>query len=69
MSIAQVMPAIESLSRSDQLQLVRLLIDRLADEDLLRLTEGKVFRINTPEFSADAASQLSRILDSGEPKS
>lgn len=58
MSIVEIMPAVESLSRSDQLQLAKFLIDRLADDDLLKRTEGKVFSIDTPAFDPDAASQL-----------
>jgi hypothetical protein len=64
MSIAEIMPAVESLSRTDQLQLARLSIDRLADDDLLKVTKGQNFSIDTPEFGSDAASQLSRILAS-----
>lgn len=69
MSIAEIMPVVDSLSRSDQLQLARLLIDRIADDDLMRATCGKTFSIITPEFGPDAASQLSRVLDSESSRS
>lgn len=69
MSIAEIMPAALALSRSDQLQLARLLINRLADEDSLTLREEQVFPIYTPEFAPEAATQLSRLLTGDEPQS
>jgi hypothetical protein len=62
MSIAEIMPAVQALSRSEKFKLARLLIDGLADEDSLLFREGQVFPIHTPEYAAQAAEQLARVL-------
>ncbi|MEI7687351.1 MAG: hypothetical protein WCL32_20275 [Planctomycetota bacterium] len=69
MSIVEIMPAVEALSRSNKLQLAQLLINGLADADSLAFKEGQVYPIYTPEFGPEAAAQLSQLLESGESKS
>lgn len=69
MSIVEIMPAVETLSRSDRLQLARLLINGLADEDSLAFKVGQVYPIDTPEFGPDAAAQLSQLLERDGSKS
>jgi hypothetical protein len=63
LSIAEIMPVVESLSRAEKLQLARLLIDGLAnDETSIVFKEGHVYPIHTPEYSPGAAAQLAQVL-------
>ena len=63
MSIAELIPAVRALSRSEKFQIAQMLLDDLAKEELLAaLTEGHVFPINTPEYAPDAAGQLAKAL-------
>jgi hypothetical protein len=67
MSIAEIMPMVEALSRSEKLQLARLLINGLADDDSsIEFKEGQVYPIYTPEYSPGAA-QLAQVLKDFEP--
>jgi hypothetical protein len=62
-TITEIMPAIQTLSRSDKYQLARLLIDSLADEDsALEFKEGHVYPIYTPEYAPHGAAQLVQRL-------
>jgi hypothetical protein len=67
MSIAEIMPAVQALSRSEKFQLARLLIDELAAADSRAyFKEGQVYPIYTPEYVPDAASRLSQLLKDAE---
>ncbi len=69
LSIADIIPVVESLSRSEKIQLARLLIDGLANEDSsIEFKEGQVFPIYTPAYSPGAAAQLAQLLKDSEPK-
>jgi hypothetical protein len=64
MSIAEILPAVRALPRSDKFRLARLLLDDLAAEELLaELKQGQEFPIHTPEFAPGAAAQLAALLD------
>src|ERR1043165_1494263 len=65
MSISEIMPAVELLSRTEKFQLARLLIDRLAQEDAPEFISGQVFPIYTPEYASEAAAQLAQVLRDG----
>lgn len=69
MSIAEIMPAVQSLSRSERVQLAKLLIDGLASEDSLGFVSGQVFPIYTPEYAPQAAAQLAQVLRAHESQS
>jgi hypothetical protein len=63
-SIAEIIPAVRALSRSEKFRLARLLLDDLAGEDLLSAIEqGQEFPLYTPEFAPGAAAQLATLLD------
>jgi hypothetical protein len=52
MSIAEILPAVRALPRSEKIRLARLLLDDLAGEELLSpLKQGQEFPIETPEFT------------------
>jgi hypothetical protein len=62
-AIAEIIPAVRALSRSEKFQIAQILLDDLAKEELtLAFTEGSVFPIFTPEYAPDAAAQLAQVL-------
>jgi hypothetical protein len=64
MSIAEILPAVRELPRSEKFRLVRLLLDDLAGEELLSgIKQGQEFPLYTPEFAPGAAAQLATLLD------
>jgi hypothetical protein len=69
MSIAELIPAVRALPRSEKVRLARLLLDELAGDELLStLKDGQEFPIYTPEFAPGAAAQLARLLEEqGKP--
>lgn len=70
MSIIEIIPALRALPRSEKFRLVRLLLDDLAEEDLLSgLKPGQEFPIYTPEFAPGAAAQLATLLKEQEKPS
>ena len=70
MSIAEILPAVRALPRSEKFTLARLLLDDLAGEELLSmLKQGQEFPTYTPEFVPEAAAQLATLLeDRGTPR-
>jgi hypothetical protein len=70
MSITEIIPAVRALPRSEKYRLARLLLDDLAQEDLLSgLKQGQEFPIYTPEFAPESAAQLAILLKEEETKS
>lgn len=64
MSIAEIIPAVRALSRSEKFRLARLLLDDLAEEELLSgLEQGQAFPLYTPEFAPGTAAQLATLLE------
>ena len=64
MSIAEIIPAVRALSRSEKFNLAQLLLDDLAKEEMPPVfKEGHVFSIYTPEYSPNAAVQLAQALN------
>lgn len=52
MSIAEIIPGIRALSRSEKFQLAQLLLAELAREELPELfKDGQVYPIYTPEYA------------------
>lgn len=63
MSIAEIIPAVRALSRSEKFQLAQLLLEDLASEDPLAVFKaGQVYPIYTPEYAPEAAAQLAAVL-------
>jgi hypothetical protein len=70
MSIAELIPAMRALPRSEKFRLVRLLLDDLAGEELLSgIKQGQEFPLYTPEFAPGAAAQLATLLEKQEKPS
>ncbi|MGH7171348.1 MAG: hypothetical protein ACRELG_13810 [Gemmataceae bacterium] len=70
MSIAEIIPSVRALPRSEKFRLVRLLLDDLAEEELFSgLKQGQEFPIYTPEFAPEAAAQLSKLFKEKEKQS
>jgi len=70
MSIAEIIPALRGLPRSEKFRLARLLLDDLAAEELLStIKPGQEFPLHTPEFAPGAAAQLATLLDEQEKQS
>jgi hypothetical protein len=64
MSIAEILPAVRALPRSEKFRLARLLLEDLAAEELLSsLKQGQEFPIYTPEVAPGAAAQLATLLE------
>ena len=63
MSIAEIIPAVRALSRSEKFRIAQMLLDDLANEELPAVfLEGHTFPIYTPEYAPDAAAQLAKAL-------
>ena len=64
MSIADVLPAVRSLSRVDKLQLIQLLAAGLAqDEESAPIVAGPTYPLCSPDRAYDAAAGLLRFLE------
>jgi hypothetical protein len=64
MSIAEIIPAIQSLSRDEKVRIAKMLLEDLArEESQLVFKEEQVYPIYTPEFGPEAAAQLARLLE------
>jgi hypothetical protein len=62
MSIAEIIPAVRALSRSEKFDLAQMLLEDLASEELPPVfKEGHVYPIYTPEFAPGAAAQLATV--------
>ncbi len=63
MSIAEIIPALQALSRGEKFQIAHMLLDDLAQEELSPVfNEGQIYPIYTPEYAPGAATQLARLL-------
>jgi hypothetical protein len=64
MSIAEIIPALRALPRSEKLRIAHLLLDDLAGEQLLaEISEGQEFPLYTPQVALGAPAQLARLLE------
>jgi hypothetical protein len=63
MSLAEILPVVQTLSRQEKFRLVQRLLADLAEEETPHLfPEGQVYPIHTPAYAPEAAAQLARIL-------
>ena len=63
MSIAEIIPALQALSRGEKYQIAHMLLDDLASEELSKVfKEGQIYPIHTPEYAPGAAAQLAQLL-------
>jgi hypothetical protein len=65
MSLAEILPAVRQLPRSEQRQLAQLLVEELLLEEL-GLKPGESYPVLTPYGCERAAAELFRLLNSGE---
>jgi hypothetical protein len=67
MSIAELLPVLQILSRSEKFQIAQILLDDLAKDELeSSFKEGQVYPIYTPEFAPGAAAKLAELLKEHE---
>ncbi len=63
MSIAEIIHAVQALSRGEKFHLAQMLLDDLAKEELpILFKEGQIYPIYTPEYAPGAAAQLAQLL-------
>ena len=64
MSITELIPVLQTLSRSDKLRLVQLLVRELVEEEgLTPLTGGNDYALWTPYNAYEASATLLKALD------
>jgi hypothetical protein len=64
MSIADVLPTVRSLTRADQLRLIQMVAQELAENEPASLVEpNQVYPVWSPHDSFEAAATLLRVLD------
>ncbi len=64
MTMAEILPAVRALPRSDKFRLARWLLDDLAGEELLSgVEQGQEFPMYTPECAPGSAAQLAALLE------
>jgi len=64
MSLAELLPTVNSLSRQDKLRLIELLAEELArSEEPSPMEAGQSYPVWSPDRAYDAASMLLRALD------
>lgn len=63
MSIAELMPVLQTLPRADKLQVIQLLVTDLTRQEGIELQAGAAYPIWTPFEAHDAAQVLLQLLD------
>jgi hypothetical protein len=63
MSIAEIIQAVQCLSRGEKFHLAHILLEDLAREESPTLfKDGQSYPIYTPEYAPGAAAQLAQLL-------
>ncbi len=62
MPIAEIIPAVQSLTRSEKFRLAQMLLEDLAHDEQVVFKEGQIYPIYTPEHAPGAAAQLALLL-------
>ncbi len=63
MSVAEIIHAVQALSRGEKFHLAHLLLEDLAREELPTVfKDGQIYPIYTPEYAPGAAAQLAQFL-------
>ena len=63
MSLSELMPVLQTLSRADKFRLVRLLVSDLEEEPQSLVTPGGAYPVWSPLGADEAAAVLLRELD------
>jgi hypothetical protein len=69
MSLIEVLPEVQSLSRLDKIRLIQLLAQELEQDDVGLIEPGRTYPISSPERAFSAAAILLQALeeDKGQP--
>ncbi len=63
MSIAEIIHAVQALSRDEKFQLAHLVLEDLAREELPTVfKDGQIYPIYTPEYAPGTAARLAQLL-------
>ena len=63
MSIAEIIHAVQALSRGEKFDLAHMLLEDLAREEMPAVfRDGQIYPIYTPEYAPGAAAQLAQLL-------
>ena len=68
MSLAQVLPEVQSLSRMDKIRLIQFLAQELEHDDSGVIELGQSYPIWSPESAFSAADTLMRALEDEKPR-
>jgi len=64
MSVTELLPTLQKLSRADKLQVMQFLISELAkEENEAPLEDGATYRVWSPFNSHEAAHKLAELLE------
>ena len=63
MSLAEVLPNLKTLNRSEKLRVVKILIDEIIQEEASFFESGAEYEIWSPYDSYDAAEKLQQMLE------
>jgi hypothetical protein len=64
MSVAELLPTLQTLSRADKLKVMQFLVQELAaEEEALSLQPGVTYPVWSPYNSHDAAQKLAALLE------
>ena len=67
MSLAEVLPGLKTLNRSEKLRVVKILIDEITQEEESFFESGAEYEIWSPFDSYDAAEKLRQMLEENKP--
>ncbi|MBE9126084.1 MULTISPECIES: hypothetical protein [unclassified Coleofasciculus] len=64
MSVTELLPTLQKLSRAEKLRVMQFLISELAkEENEAALEDGAIYRIESPLNSHEAAHKLAQLLE------
>ncbi|MEG3877759.1 hypothetical protein QT972_10295 [Microcoleus sp. herbarium7] len=69
MSLAELLPKLQELSRADQLRVIEFLASQLSKQETLSLLEpGRTYEVWSPYDAFEAADVLGRMLEEDKAK-
>lgn len=63
MSLAQVLPEVQSLSRTEKIRLIQFLAQELERDDSTMIEPGQSYPIWSPDYAFSAANALMQALE------
>ena len=67
MSLAEVLPTLKTLNRSEKLRVVKIIIDEITSEEGAFFESGAEYEVWSPYDSYDAAQKLQQMLEENKP--